>query len=62
MLYLLRNKGVRVTYSSLYKWENGLNIPNADILGKISDVFDVSTEFFYTESLTTNSEELISVK
>ncbi len=36
---------VGVTKATMSKYENNINIPNADILCKIADVLDTSTDF-----------------
>lgn len=45
----LRLKGVRISYSSLVKYEQGMMVPGGNTIGKIASALGISTEDLYSE-------------
>lgn len=51
-------KKIGVTRQTVSKWEKGYSVPDADILLKIADVFDISvSELLGTNDLSNNRDE-----
>jgi transcriptional regulator with XRE-family HTH domain len=49
-LQIAKAKGVGLTNQTVYRWERGMNPPDANMLELIASITGKSVDFFYTSS------------
>lgn len=56
----LKNNGIKAACTTLRNYEAGRTVPDADFLGSVCSLFDISSiDFFYQETMQASMSELV---